>query len=102
MRVAVSDGRLTRIRPGWFHDEYAHRDAVDAVRVGGILTATSCSPHHGMWTLGDERLHVLVPRNASRLSDRSIGARPVCVHWAKTSISRSTPVADPLQAVADS
>src|SRR6185437_905658 len=102
VRVAVSEARLARIRPGWFHDEYAHRDAVDAVRVGGILTATSCSPHHGMWTLGDGLLHVLVPRNASRLPDRSNATRRVCVHWAKTSISRWIPVADPLQAVVDS
>jgi very-short-patch-repair endonuclease len=102
VRVAVSEGRLTRIRPGWFHDACAHPDAIDAVRVGGILTATSSSAHHGMWTLRDDRLHVLVPRNASRLPDRSSGTRPVCVHWAKTSISRSIPFADPLQTVVDS
>jgi very-short-patch-repair endonuclease len=101
VRVVISGGTLARIRPGWFHDAYAHRDAIDAVRVGGILTATSASPHHGMWTLPDDRLHVLVSRNASRLPDRSNGTRSVCVHWAKTSISRSIPFADPLQAIVD-
>lgn len=103
VRSALADGRLTRIVPGWFHDVHADKDAIDAVRIGGILTATSASPHHGLWTLHDEHLHVLVARNASRGRLDSVGAkRAVCLHWAKDRINRSVPSADPLQLIADS
>jgi very-short-patch-repair endonuclease len=105
LRRAVADGRLTRIRRGWFAAAGAVPDAVTAVRVGGILTATSAARPLGLWALSDDRVHVLVPRNASRLHlDRAeLGIdRGVCVHWAKVRISREVPVADPLQVVVDS
>lgn len=97
---AVAEGRLGRIRPGWFHDAAAAPDAVTAVQAGGILTATSASRHRGLWTMDDSWLHVLVPRNASRrLVDPN--RRPICLHWAKGTISREQPVAEPLQIVID-
>lgn len=104
IRRALADGRLSRIRSGWFADRDAPADAITAVRVGGILTATSGSRHHGMWTLSDERIHVLVARNASRLALGPAGVRGperICLHWAKGLISRECPVADPLQIVVD-
>lgn len=102
VRRSVAEGRLTRIRPGWFHDATATIDATDAVRVGGILTATSGAPHHRMWTLVDDRFHVLVARNASRLHLERVQSRAVCLHWAKGAIARDVPVADPLQILIDS
>ena len=100
LRRHAADGALVRIRRGWFHDPTAERDAIDAVRVGGILTATSGGPHHGLWTLTDEKLHILVAGNASRL--REVRSRSVCLHWAPGRIDREMPVADPLQIVVDS
>lgn len=105
VRRMIADQRLIRIRPGWFHVPSAHPDAVDAVRIGGILTATSGSRHHGLWTFDDQKLHVLVSRSASRIDVGSPSlptVRPVCVHWAKGTISRTTPVAEPLQFLVDS
>lgn len=104
VRRKVGEGKLTRIRSGWFAAPDAPLDAVAAVRVGGILTATSGSRHHGLWTLSDGRLHVLVARNASRVrTNAGDGGGPlgVCLHWAKGAISRAVPVADPLQIVVD-
>ena len=97
VRRKVGEGKLTRIRSGWFAAPDAPLDAVAAVRVGGILTATSGSRHHGLWTLSDGRLHVLVARNASRVrTNAGDGGGPlgVCLHWAKGAISRAVPVAD--------
>lgn len=102
---AVAEGRLTRIRRGWFHAADAVPDAVTAVRSGGILTATSGSRHAGLWTLTDERVHVLLPRHASRVrvDDAEVGSdRRVCIHWSKAALQRDLPVADPLQLVLDS
>ncbi|HWU32901.1 MAG TPA: DUF559 domain-containing protein [Marmoricola sp.] len=79
-------------------------DAVAAVALGGVLTATSGAPHHTLWTLADDKLHVQVARHASRFPiDRAaaISGKKVCIHWAKARISRETPVADPLQIVID-
>ena len=104
IRSAVEEGRLSRIRPGWFSAADAVPDAVTAVRFGGVLTATSGSRHIGLWTLGDERVHVLIPRFGSRnraCSRDRASDRPVCVHWAKSAISRDIPVADPLQLILD-
>lgn len=101
---AVDTGALTRIRPGWFAAPDAHPDAIDAVRVGGILTATSGSRPRGLWTFDDDKLHVLVARNASRLGLEAVSkaGRPVCVHWAKSAIDREVLVAPPLQLLVDS
>ncbi|BBH16741.1 hypothetical protein Back2_10280 [Nocardioides baekrokdamisoli] len=98
----ITDGRLVRIRPGWFHDSSAHADAIEAARLGGVLTATSGSRHHGVWTLADDKLHVLVARNASRVRPERIRSREICLHWAGGPIEREPPVATPLQIVLDS
>lgn len=50
----------------------------------------------------DQRFHVLVARNASRLHLDRVRSRTVCLHWAKGPIGRHVPVADPLQILADS
>ena len=73
-----------------------------AVRVGGALTATSASRHYGMWTVDDDRLHVLVPRHASRLHlDPSPHGAAVWIHWARMPGAVERPITDPLQVVAD-
>lgn len=105
LRHALAEGTLRRIKRGWFHSADAVPDAIAAVSVGGLLTATSGSRHHGLWTLVDDRLHVLVSRNASRLHldpADTVAERRVCLHWARGRISREVPVADPLQIVVDS
>ena len=105
IRRAVDDGRLIRVRHGWYRAADADLNAVTAVRVGGILTATSGGQHLGLWALADERIHVVVPPNASRLrlgpAEVAPGL-PIGLHWAKVAISREVPVAEPLQLLIDS
>lgn len=100
LRRQLASRALVRIRRGWFHDATADLDVIEAVRVGGVLTATSAGPYLGLWSLADDGLHVLVSRNASRV--RIPRARTLCLHWARGRVSRATPVADPLQVVLDS
>lgn len=87
---ALDIGELLRVRRGWFMARGANADALEALYIGGRMTGPSAAPHHGLWAVDDKKLHVLVPRNASRLRlrpsdeggsfvDRS--GREVCLHW---------------------
>lgn len=100
---AVHDGSLARIRRGWYSEPQASQPAIAAVRVGGVLTAGSASPHHGLWTPESDKIHVLVARNASRLRmpDPGDDSQPtVCLHWAPGKLATKV-VADPLQLIVD-
>ncbi|CAD6007924.1 protein of unknown function [Agreia sp. COWG] len=84
---AVDEGRLERIRRGWYAAPEAPADVVRAVRVGGALTSVSATRLSGIWTPPDAWLHVAVPRNASRLRSPDSANRPlsrlrdkVCIH----------------------
>ncbi|AWB94537.1 hypothetical protein DCE93_01665 [Agromyces badenianii] len=85
--AAIGAGALMSVRQGWYSVPDAPPDVVSAVRVGGALTAASVARLHGLWLLGDARLHVRVPGSASRLrspDDRSVPLAPshsVCVHY---------------------
>jgi very-short-patch-repair endonuclease len=85
---AVDDGRLFRVRPGWYAAVDAPAEVGRAVRVGGALTGASVVGMHGLWLLADPALHVRVPPTASRLrSPADARARldpsihDVCVHY---------------------
>ncbi|MEO9094269.1 MAG: DUF559 domain-containing protein [Microbacteriaceae bacterium] len=81
------------MRQGWYALPDAPPEIVAAVRVGGALTSVSAARHYGLWALDDARLHVAVPRNASRLRSprsplvRLADAEPhdVCLHWRRPS-----------------
>ncbi len=85
--AAVHRGELIRVRRG----HYATRDldvsTARAVRVGGRLSCLSELRHRGVWVLDDNRVHVHLPDNASRLrdsDDRSLrlASRDRCtLHW---------------------
>lgn len=87
--AALRNGRLHRVRRGWFAAPDAPSDVVRAIRVGGTLTSASAARLHGLWTMDDPLLHVRVPRTASRLAspdDRRTSLdmvrHAVCVHYA--------------------
>lgn len=87
LSAAVDDGRLIRVRRGWYASSDAPGDVIQAVRVGGSLTASSATRLAGVWTPPDTRLHVAVARNASRLRAPHNSALPlsrqgdaVCIH----------------------
>jgi hypothetical protein len=85
--AAVHDGRLIRVRQGWYAAPDAPQEVVQAVRVGGSLTSLSATSLTTIWTPPDSFLHVAVPRNASRLRAPHARSRPlarkrdrVCIH----------------------
>jgi len=65
--AAISEGRLERLRNGWFALPGTPEDLRRAVRLGGKLTCGPALDLHGVWVLRDDLLHVSVSGNAARL-----------------------------------
>jgi very-short-patch-repair endonuclease len=95
LTAAVLRGDVRRVRQGHYAHPAAPADAVTAVRIGGRLAGPSAAAAHGLWSGYDQRLHVSVARNASRLrvSRQQAGKgettpdssdRSVVVHWTDT------------------
>jgi hypothetical protein len=92
-------GRIIRVRKGWYAAADIDAAVIAACRVGGRLACVSALAFHGLGTPGPARLHVSVPRTASRL--RSAGNHrerlaesphaAIVVHW-----TRSQPTGDRL------
>lgn len=88
--TAVGAGALLRPRRGWYCLPQLDARLVEAIRVGGrAACSTAAVATHGLWDLGDARLHVAVPRRASRLrapDDKRVrlsGRPDVVVHWSR-------------------
>jgi very-short-patch-repair endonuclease len=64
---AVRLGEIRRIRRAHYARVGATKEAAAAVRVGGKLAGVSAARSYGLWSGLDERVHVAVARNASRL-----------------------------------
>lgn len=75
--AAVRRGELVRVRNGWFALPAADPEAMHAVRIGGQLTGASRLAKLGLWVIRDDRLHVSVASDATRL--RHPG--DACLHW---------------------
>ena len=75
--AAVKRGELRRLRNGWFALPHADVQTAEAARIGGQLTGSSRLAKLGLWTMADERLHVSVASDATRLRNPE-GA---CLHW---------------------
>ena len=94
--AAVRRGEVRRVRRAHYASPLATPDAVTAVRIGGRLAGVSAARSHGLWAGFDERLHVVVPVDASRLrivrangtARPDIGEREVIVHWRGTEDAR--------------
>ena len=100
LTAAVRRGQIHRVRRAHYATPAAPWDAVLAVRVGGRLAGISATRSYGLWTGFDERLHVAVPANASRLrttyapsiSDEvtpDISDREVVLHWTPPPVAAS-------------
>ena len=102
----LRDGELTRLRNGWFASRDADPDQSRAVRIGGQLTSYSALRQFGLWVMPDNRLHVSVAGNASRLRSPDSRATPfvarqdVCLHWAEHRMD--TPTDSAIDGVKDS
>lgn len=66
-RRALANGRLTRVRAGWYARQDADVEAVAAVRAHGCLSCASALDRHGAWIPeGLRGMHVRVARAAAR------------------------------------
>lgn len=99
IRAAVADGRLTRIRQGWFIEPGLDEAARAALRAGGVLTCAVALEAHGIWSVPDGRVHIRRPRHASAPRTPPL-APTTTVHWRPGSGS-SRLVSDPLDALGD-
>lgn len=94
--AAVRLGHVRRIRRAHYATRVASPDAAVAVRIGGRLGGLSSARTYGMWAGFNERVHVVVPVNASRLrvvrsqdgTHVDVGERDAIVHWSDTDTGR--------------
>ncbi len=96
---ARHSGEIFRVRRGWYAEPRADPEVVSAVRVGGALTCSSWLRREGVWLRDDDRLHVAVSANASRLRLDPATPDQVVIHWRpeNRSIARSVePIAESL------
>lgn len=85
---ACHRGTILRVRRAWYALPGADRGIVAAVRVGGMATCVTLLGPEGIWTPQDERVHVSVAANASRLRSsrsrfvpRATEPEGAVVHW---------------------
>ncbi|GMA28153.1 endonuclease domain-containing protein [Arenivirga flava] len=87
LRRLLADGRLIRVRQGWYALPLTAADALAAARVGGRLDCISALASWGCWTPERCGLHVAVDGHAIRLRHpddhrrRLDPAAAVTVHW---------------------
>ncbi|WP_232498309.1 hypothetical protein [Agromyces humatus] len=65
--AAVASGLVSRPRRGWVASPLADPDQLRAITVGSRIGCSSALRRFGVWAGVDERLHLRVPRTASRL-----------------------------------
>lgn len=66
--AALASGAVVRPRRGWLASRHADRDQLRAIAIGGPIGCVSALRRFGVWSGTDDRLHLLVPRTASRLA----------------------------------
>jgi len=87
LAAMVRNGRILRVRQGWYSQPGLDPALIGATRVGGLLTCRSALDLAEFWVIDDGRLHVAVESNDCRLrSPRDAKRRlqpsePVTVHW---------------------
>lgn len=68
LREALASSVVTRPRRGWIASPLADRDQLTAIAVGARIGCSSALRRLGVWSGTDSRLHLHVPRTASRLA----------------------------------
>jgi very-short-patch-repair endonuclease len=89
LTTAVRLGEIRRIRQAHYATPAATAEAVHATRVGGRLAGLSAARSYGLWAGFDNRLHVALRANASRL--RTNVAPSVIAEARETDGTRLTP-----------
>jgi very-short-patch-repair endonuclease len=92
LTAAVRDGRLIRVREGYYAHPWTEPRLLHAVRIGGRLGCVSAAERLGIWAAPHQFAHVSVDPGASRLRSPRDRAMPLrqetsdgCVlHWLRT------------------
>ncbi|MDH2443091.1 DUF559 domain-containing protein [Amnibacterium sp. CER49] len=79
----VAEGRLQRVRIGYFARPDAPPALVAAVRAGGVATGVTALQHHGLWVPEDPRLHIAVAPKAHPPASPDVEA-----HWTSSFSTR--------------
>lgn len=109
LRQLLRDRRLWRARQGWYVLPGTAAPALQAVRVGGVLTCAKALEAHGLWNTADVGVHVRVHHGSCRLrttrdSRQRLAQHPddrAVVHWSPSSLDSSRLVAGPHDALDD-
>lgn len=102
--LAVVDGRIVRVRQGWYLLPATPLPTVKAARVGGRLGCISGARHYGLSVRDSHRVHVAVRpfsarlRNPDEMSKRLADTRnpDVVIHWNDEGRAGSRFAASPL------
>lgn len=81
VRKAVQDGRLRRLRPGWFALPNANPEVVRAVSAGGCVSCVSALKYYEIWVPPTQELHMRWSAAKRPRTGRGCPARsdePVC------------------------
>ncbi|MCU1550180.1 MAG: hypothetical protein JWR36_740 [Glaciihabitans sp.] len=87
IRAELANGRIFRVRHGWYSVPDAPPTAILAVRVGGRLTGIAAIETYGLRVPKRTAIDVCVPRGACRLRsplsrhERLSDDEPVITHW---------------------
>lgn len=73
IRRATADGRIQRVRPGWYASGLADIDQWCAVLMRSRIGCVSALARFGVWSGFSRELHLHVPRSASHLDERPPG-----------------------------
>ena len=109
LRSLVRSGHLWRARQGWYVLPGTAAPALQAVRVGGVLTCSPALEAHGLWSARQSGVHVRVHHTSCRLrttrdSRQRLSEHPddrAIVHWSQSSTDSSRILAGPLDALDD-
>lgn len=83
MRRVVDAGRAHRVRRSWLVVPDCDRTVRRAVAAGGRITCVTSAARLGLWTPGDERVHIAISHSASRIDadglvlHRAVGPAPM-------------------------
>lgn len=81
--MLARQGRLHRLRRGWYADETADPVASSAVAAGGALTCVSALARSGVWTMPHAEVHVRMAAGT-----RATSGVPHRMHWTRHPVER--------------
>lgn len=93
LTIAVQKGHIRRVRQARYSTRGASADAISAARVGGLLAGLSAARSYGLWSGFDQRIHISVGSNSSRLRTNhapsfrpalltpDTSEREIVIHW---------------------